>query len=272
MGVSRNLDAAIRFRKAPETPGFTVEKVIKALEAGYLTKKREDKWTQKYSFAPSGLAYGKGFCPRYWYLAFEGNHFIETNDAKSIPVMANGTAAGTRIANAFRDAGVLIADEAEVKLSDPPVRGFIDVIVRIGEDVVVGEIKTTSDAIFSSKVVSMKPSPAHLLQILIYLKATGKKKGFILYENRNTLEVLVIPVDFNKDNEAILEEALDWMRSVYKAWEEKTIPKRPFRSQTGKVCQDCPLNKVCWEETPDGELKLPKMEIPGATPKDVQDA
>lgn len=260
--MARSLDGEIRFRKVEETDGFNSKKVIEALEAGYLTQKREDKWTQKTSFAPSSLAYGKGVCPRFWYLAFEGNEFVETNDAKSIPVMGHGTVAGQRIANAFRDAGVLVGDEVEVKLSDPPIRGFIDVIVRIGTDVVIGEIKTTSQEIFNLKQVSMKPSPAHLLQILIYLKATGKEKGFILYENRNDLSVLVIEVNFNEENEKILEDVLNWMRTVYNAYQQRELPKRPFRSQNGKVCAECPLNKVCWEERDEGTIKIAKMEVP----------
>lgn len=262
MAAPRTIDGEIRFRKPDDSDGFSTKKIVQILESGYLTQKREDKWTQKKTFAPSSFAYGQGTCPRYWYLAFEGNDFVETNDAKSVPVMANGTAAGIRIANAFRDAGVLVADEVEINLTDPPIRGFIDVIVRVGSDTVIGEIKTTSDDIFTAKRVSMKPSPAHMLQILTYLKATGKKKGFLLYENRNSLDVLVIEVDFDEKNEKILEEAFDWFRSVYKAWEDRTLPMRPFRNQQVKVCLNCPVNKVCWEEKPNGDVKLPKMEIP----------
>lgn len=260
--ITRSIDGQIRFRKANEAEEFSSQKVIEALEAGYLAQKRDDRWTQKTTFAPSSFAYGKGVCPRFWYLAFEGNHFVETNDALSIPVMANGTAAGQRIANAFREAGALISDEVEVKLADPPIRGFLDVIVRIAGEVVIGEIKTTADNIWQAKRISMKPSPAHLLQILTYLKATGKKRGFLLYENRNTLEVLVIPINFDEKNEAILENAFEWFRKVYKAWEDKTLPRRPFRSQAVKVCQACPLNKVCWEEKPEGTVKIEKMEVP----------
>lgn len=260
--AKRQIDGEIRFRKVEVTEGFSSQKVIDALEKGYLSQKREDKWTQKKSFAPSSFAYGKGVCPRYWYLAFDGNEFVETNDAWSIPIMGHGTTAGARIADAFRGAGVLVADEVEVTMKDPPIRGFIDVIVRIGTDVVIGEIKTTSEDIWRAKQVSMKPSAAHLLQILTYLKATGKKKGFLLYENRNTLQVLIMEINFDEKNEQILENALEWMREVYRAWEEQTLPKRPYRSQTVKVCQECPLNKVCWEETPEGVIKIEKMEVP----------
>ena len=41
------------------------------IQSGY-TVNRIDKQTQKKTFAPSTIAYGHGECPRYWYLAFDG--------------------------------------------------------------------------------------------------------------------------------------------------------------------------------------------------------
>lgn len=260
--MGRSLDGAIRFRKVVEEEGFTGTKLIDALNEGYLVSRRPTKHTQKKTFSPSSIGYGHATCPRYWYIAFDGAEFVENGDGMGVAVMASGTAAHARIQGALKDAGVLVAEEVEIKLADPPVRGYMDVLVRVGGETVVGEIKTTGEAIFNAKRTSMKPSPNHLLQILIYMKATGKERGFLLYENRNTLEVLVIEVDFTEANETILENALDWMRQVYKSWENRDFPMRPFRAQTVKVCMNCPLNKVCWEELPEGDSKLPKMEIP----------
>lgn len=260
--MGRSLDGTIRFRKVADDTGFTPTKLVDALNAGYLTQRRPDKWTQKKTFSPSSIGYGHAVCPRYWYLAFDGGDFVENGDGMGVAIMANGTAAHARIQGALKAAGVLIAEEVEIKLADPPIRGFMDVLIRIDDDTVVGEIKTTSENIFNAKRTSGKPSANHLFQILIYMKATGRKKGFLLYENRNTLEVLVIEVDFSEANEAILENALDWMRMVYKAWQDREFPTRPYRSQTVKVCANCPLNKVCWEDNPEGDVKLPKMEVP----------
>lgn len=259
---TRSIDAGLRFRRINPGTNTLGEKLVKALESGYLAQRREDKWTQKKTFSPSSIGYGHAVCPRYWFLAFTGGDFVESTDAKGVAIMDNGTTAHARIQKALGLAGVLADEEVEITLSDPPIRGFMDVLIYIDDEFVVGEIKTTSDDIFTLKKTSMKPSPNHLFQILIYMKATGRKKGFLLYENRNTLDVLVIEVDFTEENEAILEEALDWMRSVYSAFEEGTLPKRPFRSQTVKVCQNCPLNKVCWEDNPEGVTKLPKMTVP----------
>lgn len=263
--VGRSVDGAIRFRKVNDTTGFSGKRLVEALESAYLSQNAEshpDKFTQKKTFSPSSVGYGNATCPRYWHIAFDGADFVSTNDGKSIAVMANGTAAHARIQGALKESGFLVAEEVEVKLSDPPIRGYMDCMIRMDDDTVVGEIKTTSEQIFALKQVSMKPSPNHLLQILIYMKATGKKKGFLLYENRNDLSILIIEVDFNERNEKILEDALEWMRMVYANWEAQELPKRPFRSQTVKVCMNCPVNKVCWEELPEGTVKLPKMEVP----------
>lgn len=259
--MSRAIDGTIRFRKVDPNKGFSGEKLIKALEGAYLQQKRPNKFTKKVTFSPSSIGYGHAVCPRYWYLAFTGADFVETNDAKSVAVMDSGTAAHSRIQKSLKIAGILDAEEVEIKLNDPPIRGYVDVLLTVDGEKVVGEIKTTSQEIFTLKQVSMKPSPNHLFQILIYMKATGRKKGVLLYENRNDLSVLAMEIDFNEKNEKILEDALEWMRMVYKAYEESDLPKRPYRSQTVKICQNCPLNKVCWEETPEGETKYPKMEV-----------
>lgn len=260
--MAKPLDGHIRFRKVEDTAGFSSKKLVDALDAAYLTQKRPDEFKTKKSFAPSSIGYGHAVCPRYWYLAFDGAPFVETTDAKSIAVMANGTAAHTRIQGALKDSGLLVAEEVEIIMKNPPVFGYMDCLIRMDDEVVVGEIKTTSEQIFALKQVSMKPSPNHLLQILLYLKATGKKRGFLLYENRNDLSLLVIEVDFNEKNEAILEDALEWMRLVYETWQNQTLPERAFRSQTVKVCANCPVNKHCWEDKPEGEIKIPKMEVP----------
>lgn len=260
--MDRKIDGAIRFRKSADSPGFTGEKLISALEGAYLKQKRENKWTQKKTFSPSSIGYGHAVCPRYWYHAFTGAEFVEGGDGLGIAVMANGTAAHSRIQAALKESGVLVAEEVEIKMTDPPIRGYMDVLISIDGESVVGEIKTTSDNIFNMKKTSGKVSANHLFQILIYMKATGKKKGFVMYENRNDLNILVIEVDFNETNEAILENALDWMRTVYAAYQEKQLPMRPYRSQSVKICQKCPVNKECWENNPEGVVKLPKMEVP----------
>jgi CRISPR/Cas system-associated exonuclease Cas4 (RecB family) len=257
--MSREIVQGLKFRKPAAFDGAAFSALV---EKAYLDSRRESKHTQKVSFSPSSIGYGNGTCPRYWYLAFEGGHFEETTDALGVANMMNGTDAHTRLQKLFEQSGVLVATEVEVKLADPPIRGFIDALIRWEGEIVVGEIKTTRQEAFLFRQTSMKPAPNHLFQILIYMKGTGKSQGFLFYENKNTQEFLVIPVEMNERNEKILEDALEWLRTVRKAWEEdKTLPERPFR-KNNKICKNCPVYELCWNQTGPGEVNIPVMEVP----------
>lgn len=259
--MSRNIVQSLKYKT--HATGIDAKKLEAVLEDAYLARKRPDGFTQKKTFAPSSIGYNHGTCPRYWFLAFNGAEFVENGtDALGVANMAYGVDAHTRIQSLFKEAGILVDEEVEVKLNDPPIRGFIDVLIRWEDEVVVGEIKTTRQESFIFRQTTMKPMATHLIQILIYMKATGKQNGFVLYENKNDQTFLVIPVEWNDKHEALLEEVFDWLRIVYSTYEDDVLPMRPFRKQEGKVCMACPLNKVCWEDNPEGTVKISRMEVP----------
>lgn len=259
---SKSLDGTIRFHKTQVVPEFTGENLISVIEDAYLKSRRPNQFTLKVSFAPSSIGYGNANCPRYWYLAFDGGDFVENTEARNLAMMQSGTDAHARLQRTLAAAEILVADEVELKWSDPPIRGFMDALIRWGDEKVVLEIKTTSQEVFIHKRLTRKPSPNHLIQVLIYMMITGKNKGVVLYENRNDLQLVACEIEMNEKNKKILDEVLEWLREVYSSWEAKELPVRPFRSQTVKICQSCPLNKVCWEERPNGTVKIAKLEVP----------
>jgi CRISPR/Cas system-associated exonuclease Cas4 (RecB family) len=59
-------------------------------------------------------------------------------------------------------------------------------------------------------------------------------------------------------DEQWLESLFDWMRSVKKAFDEKTLPVKPYRSNA-KVCKKCPFRDVC-AEAGKGEVSISPME------------
>lgn len=258
--MSRNIVQSLKYKT--QAPGIDAKAIEAVLENAYLSRRRPGGFTKKKTFSPSSIGYNHGTCPRYWYLAFTGGDFVETTDALGVANMAYGVDAHTRIQSLFKEAGILVDEEVEIKLADPPIRGFLDVLVRWEGEVVVGEIKTTRQESFIFRQTTMKPMATHLIQVLIYMKATNKKNGFVIYENKNDQTFLVIPVEWNGKHEALLEEVFEWLRTVYKTYEAEELPMRPFRKQDGKVCMACPLNKVCWEDNPEGTVKISKMEVP----------
>lgn len=269
--MSRDIVASLKFKQASDDAGFTAEKLERAIEAGYLKQAREDKFTTKKTFAPSSIGYGHGTCARYWYQAFNGADFVEKVDALGVANMSNGSAAHERLEKVLEDAGVLVASEIKMELNDPPIFGFIDAMVKIDGETVVGELKTTREEAFMWRKNTMKPSGNHLYQILIYMYATKKRKGFLFYENKNDQTFLVIPVEMNERNKKILSDAFTWLRLVRKNWEDAqenedknvNIPQRPW-TKRNKICRGCPLYEKCWPEEgqpPLSDVVIPPMEV-----------
>lgn len=261
--AGRSIIAAIKVKPRSNSTGFTVEKLEAALEKGYLLSARESKFTTKKSFAPSSIGYEKGTCPRYWHIAFSGADFIESPEAFGVAVMGAGTASHDRIQKALEKAGVVVELEAKAELQDPPVFGYIDLILEIDGEKVVGEIKTTGADIFRYRMTSHKPAPYHLYQILLYMRITGLDKGFLMYEDRDSLQICVMEISMDEKNAKVLDDALDWMRTVYNNWKDGgEIAAAPW-TKRNKACRHCPVFNDCWDEEkyPKGEKTIPAMEV-----------
>ena len=258
-----SLVKGLRYRAQPE--GFDTDELGRILEAEYIKLGRETKYTQKTSFAPSGIGYGKSTCARYWYHAFTGCEFDQSETtAKQIAGMEAGTASGKRIASLFESAGLSAGTEVDIRMEDPPIHGYMDVMVNWNGREIPGEIKTTRQEMFILRENGMKPTIYNLFQILIYMKATNKQLGFLLYENKNDQTFLIIPVEWTPFYEAMLEDALTWMRLVRKTWEDGDVPNRGFPTKRNKNCRQCPVRKTCWaDDAPEATVTIPLM----ATPK-----
>ena len=255
--MSRNIIANLKFKKNTH---FNADDFSKFIEEQYLKSNRTRDMT-KVTFSPSSVGGYNGLCPRYWYMAFKGANFVDKNDALGIANMSVGTASHDRIEKLMENSGIPVDIEVEIKMEDPPIRGYVDMMLEWDNNIVVGEYKTTRQEVFFIRQATMKPSAQHLIQVLIYLKATGKTSGFVFYENKNTQEFLIIPVELNAANEKIIEEVFDWLRMVYKNYQEGELPKRPV-SRRNKICKGCALFEECWETQPEGTVEIPLMEVP----------
>lgn len=257
--MARAIIQTLHFRQPAED--YDLTELGNLLEQAYLAQSSGTKERKKETFAPSAIAYGHGTCPRYWYLAFNGCEMTDTVDAMGMANMMNGSAAHERIQKMFEETGTLVSAEVEVKMANPPIRGFIDLMIRWNDEIVIGEVKTAKQESFLFRQNSMKPTANHLIQLLIYLKATGKRRGFFFYENKNTQEYLIIPVELTESNEKIIEDVFGWLREVYQTYENETLPERPF-SKRNKICKNCPVFAECWERQPEGVIAVAPMEVP----------
>ena len=246
-------ESAEKLEKHP----LDLEGLVEKINSGYIAN-RGPRHQQKKTFAPSTLAYGHGECARYWYLAFEGGTFEDNADAFAGANMTNGTLSHARIQKAMEDAGILKQAEFKIVSNDPPIFGYGDVILEWQGKELLGEIKTMMNEGFEYRKLHRKPKTGHLVQLLIYMKILQKRKAVLIYENKNNHELLVLPVEINDYYIKWVNNAFDWMRTVRKAWENKTLPEKTYRSNS-KICKSCPLAKVC-AEAGKGEIRINPME------------
>lgn len=248
---------------------FETPRMAELLESASSRLGRETKFTKKTSFAPSSFySYGNGVCPRYWFYAFHGEIMEYENTARQRANMDSGTAAGERIANLYEEAGMLIDAEYDLRHEDPPIHGYIDLIVDWQDEEMIGEVKTTKAESWNIRQSTMKAPGYQLIQLLIYMYVMKRDKGFFVIENKNTHELLVIPVKMNEKNRELTERVLTWMREVKANSDTHKLPKRPFTRRSPQ-CKSCPVQKACWDgfngkndDLYPGVVDLPPLEVP----------
>jgi CRISPR/Cas system-associated exonuclease Cas4 (RecB family) len=245
-------------KDTPPVHSIDVAGLTEKINSGY-TVNRIDKHTQKKTFAPSTIAYGHGECARYWYLAFDGQTFEDNADAYGAANMTAGTKSHERIQSAMGNVpDFLIDSEFKITYSDPPIFGYGDVMLNWQGEPLLGEIKTMMNEGFEYRKAHMKPKTGHLIQLLIYMKILKKAKAVLIYENKNNHELLILPVEVNDHYRRWVDQAFDWMRTVRKAWVDRTIPKKNYRSNS-KICKNCPIQKAC-ASAEVGDIKINSLE------------
>lgn len=264
--MSKNLLKQIMMKPEDTSHILDTKALIEKINSGY-TVTRVAKHTKKNTFAPSTIAYGHGECPRYWYLAFEGNIFEDTSTPYSVANMTAGTLSHDRIQKAMLDSGVAVeyldddgkpTTEFKVTHSDPPIFGWGDAMINWEGEEIIGEIKTMPSDAFEYFKNSNKPKKGHLIQLLIYMRVLGKAKGVLIYENKNTHDLLAFPIEINDIYIAWINKTFEWMRTVRKAWEDKTLPQKNYRSNS-KICKSCPVKNACALAEP-GVIKIASLE------------
>mgnify|MGYP002634029033 CR=1 FL=1 len=256
--MAKSLLSEIMLKSVKKKSFLDTDQLIEKIRTGY-TVKRVARHQQKKSFAPSTVAYSHGECPRYWYLAFDGATFEDNADAYGGANMNAGTKAHERIQEAMGNVDDFLVDsEFKITSEDPPIMGYGDVILNWEGQDLLGEIKTMPMEAFEYRKAAGKPAKYHIIQLLIYMKILNKKQAVLIYENKNNHELLIIPVEINDYYERWVNQTFDWMRTVRKAWVDRTLPEKNYRSNS-KICKTCPLRATC-DLAGKGDLKILSLE------------
>lgn len=253
--MARNLIQKVIKKK--DNDMIDLSKIATIINEGYVKNASTGlEFVKKKSFSPSKLVWNEGTCPRYWYLAFEGNPWENKNDGPGIANMKSGIDSHERIVEALKDQNIIRWVEKDIPYSDPPIFGRGDGMFCIDEQDILVEIKTTNERNFEYRKQTNTASNSNRIQLLIYMKILNHQLGAIIYENKNTHELLVIPVVPTQEDVDEINSLFDWMRRVKKAFDEKQLPERVSRQGT-KMCGKCPLEAVC-DSREKGTIKIEK--------------
>jgi CRISPR/Cas system-associated exonuclease Cas4 (RecB family) len=232
------------------SPGEIVSAEVyeKALRDGL--KEKFPKWDKdkkaKKNFSPSGIGFGKGKCPRYWVYLFQGGlDHEELGDHKSMLKRMTGTSAHADLQALVETQLPGMVFEDKVISNDPPIFGYVDIYDP--EHNVPVEIKNVDSVKFSKAKDSNIGEESHVIQTLIYMWVKGAKQGVLLYVDRTTLDTHAFSIIMNEHHEKWIEGLINWMKIVYKAYQEDQLPHRPF-AEDSVQCKWCPIKKACWAD------------------------
>jgi hypothetical protein len=132
-----------------------------------------------------------GTCKRAQLLSTNGFTYEQSIDVRLNHIFDDGKWRHLKFQAMFYDMGILISAEEKISLKAWHLVGSIDVRVKLPNNPnVIVELKGTNDYQFQILKRSGKPLEHHLYQVLCYMLATDTPLGIILYENKNTQELL----------------------------------------------------------------------------------
>lgn len=197
-------------------------------------------------------------CGRYWNILFEGVETTDTWQHRNIRLVNSGSAAHEDLQNDLVKNIPGIEIEKELWHKNPNLHCFIDAYIPESNTPI--EIKTTSAENFEWRQSKMVGTASNELQLLGYMFLLESELGFLVYEDRNSLENLIIPVRMTDENRTKMQAAFDWMTQIQTTFEEgKVVKQFAGKRANSVVCNGCKVKEVCENTFPEGTVDIPLL-------------
>lgn len=144
--------------------------------------------------------------------------------------------------------------ETFVELPELGIVGKFDGVLLYRGEEVVFEFKTRRSEDFPLT----EPKEDHVIQCNVYMRATGIKKGLVVYLNKNTGETVEFPLDPDPRVDQLIEQRTS---SVKKAVEEGVLPNGTCSGPRSSDAKVCPYQDVCFLGHDDIEAIKSSLEV-----------
>lgn len=215
-----------------------VEAIDKQLEAA-----NGSFWKQSGGFAPSST----NQCPRYMVYRLKGFEQQTEFSGRTRRIFDLGNRVEDFLGDTFRSLGVLLDEQIEVKIDEPPVRGFCDFLIDWDGPKPV-ECKSINEAGFVWRKNYRKPKDEHFRQLQFYLEAMDMEEGFVVYICKN--DSAMLPLLVKRDRE-FMEKILKKYDKIYQVYKDGNIPLKPYK-ETSEKCRRCDAKAYCWADEEEG--------------------
>jgi hypothetical protein len=143
-----------------------------------------------------------------------------------------------------KDVFEVVSIEENVQYGKLYVAGALDLHVRIhGVDYII-DIKGINSRGFSWVQHQDEPKHDNVLQLLMYMRAKGVKRGIIWYDCKDNQLTKGFVVKFSAEE---FREVREWCRGVLTALERRRLPQRPAECQSGTMLfEKCVFARLCY--------------------------
>lgn len=218
------------------------------------------KEVKKIGFSASKIFYdkGNGGCPRYWNILFEGTTVEDTWKHPNLRAVDVGSTSHDFLQNELKENIPDIEIEKELWHKNPNIHGFVDAYLPKTNTPL--EIKTTRYENFEWRAQKMVGTESNIMQLILYMFLLDSDFGCLIYEDRNSLDNIIIPVRMDDENRRKIEAAFAWMLEVQQAYEAgEVIQEFPGKRINSVTCNSCEVKAQCESSFPKGTVSIPLL-------------
>jgi len=205
--------------------------MLKELIDKYYQDKQETRDKLKFYVTDAGK------CPRQTFFKFKKAPRAKM-EPRILRIFDQGDYVHLRLMRDLFSLGIVVASEVHI----PPTEGIsgrADAIVNLEGELYVVDFKSINSSILRGM---NEPKEENILQLQLYMHFFKIKKGILLYEGKDSLEMKEFLVEYNKD---IAEKVLKDFKRLRINLEKDLVPKRLPDYPDNWQCRYCPFAEIC---------------------------
>lgn len=216
----------------------------------------EDAKEERYGLHASAIIASEDkYCLREQVLSL----FFKQNQGEQLPIglrkiFRHGNTIHEEVYDVFRKSGVLVRNEETVFVPEYDLNYTVDAVVELMGKRWIVDVKSMNSFAFDKA----KGHPSGERQVMFYQWLEKNKNGFVLAYNKNTSDIKVFQVKYDKEK---VRPFVDRLREI-QSWKQTyldngTLPPRQCDSDTCKRASVCNMRDACFK-VGKGRVRLAK--------------